>query len=354
MASKRDCWDELVVTDVEIVNFTFRWVIKNIHHGDRVVMSPELTPDPRKTHTFRIKYIETQDEPYDEDGTNNNYVGLFLENMEFDPTDIKKTVAVDFKLMLLDRYDEVAKMLESAYASGVEFKHGETFGEKNFIRSSFLFDSANEIIREDTSLVVHVELKLIIGERHHQIKRVKYQQEDIAQDGVKTQLSKLYANRKETCDVTLFGLNGEGEPCHSHVLLFRSPYFEAKIVRPWMDKDDKKLHLPFDHDVVRDIVYFIYTEKNERLSSKQLFTAAIYLQLDQLIKICTNYWIDQLTPSTAVEIWVLGKEVGSTKLIELGMKSVALYPEEATENEFWKDLTADDLKQALLWKEDGE
>ena len=164
--------------------------------------------------------------------------------------------------------------------------------------------------------------KTLSGSRDVEITRTNARGlEQVSED-----LGKLF-NDNEFSDVEI-ECDGEIFNCHQAILSTRSDVFRAMFQADVAENRTKKVTIKdMDSEVVREMLYFIYTggtnDKILKEKSKELFAAADKYQLDVLKSICEDHLCSNLQINNAVENLVFGDLHQASKLRRMFMKVIA-------------------------------
>ena len=118
--------------------------------------------------------------------------------------------------------------------------------------------------------------------------------------------AQLFDNQKFS-DITL-SVNGTEFQAHKNILAVRSPVFAAMFEHDMEEKQSGKVEIhDFDGDVIKEMLFFIYTGKVLNLDkmADNLLAAADKYQLDRLKAMCEKTLRNNLSIENASELLVL-------------------------------------------------
>ncbi|KAM9327128.1 kelch repeat and BTB domain-containing protein 12 [Gastrophryne carolinensis] len=122
----------------------------------------------------------------------------------------------------------------------------------------------------------------------------------------------------ELIDIVLV-VDGRRFPCHRVVLASFSPYFKAMFTCGLVECNQTEVAL---HDVtassVSVILEYMYTSELyiNNLNVQGVATAAYFMQMDDIFKICQNYMVDHMDSSNCIGIYSFAKQISAEDLQE--------------------------------------
>lgn len=156
--------------------------------------------------------------------------------------------------------------------------------------------------------------------------------------------------KKAFADVTLKSVEGETFPAHKSLLFTRSAVLMAHFSHNTIETVTNVVEIPFETDVVKDILSYIYTDNApniDKLSGK-LLEAAEFYQLDGLKELALNALEKKLTVENAIETLELANLYRANKLKKKTLEFIKNgLASKITITERWQNLKS---SEALLVK----
>ena len=149
-------------------------------------------------------------------------------------------------------------------------------------------------------------------------------------------------NNKEFSDMEI-ECDGEIFYCHQAILSTRSDVFRAMFQEDMAENRTNKVTIKeIDSDVVREMLYFIYTGCTNgnvfKEKSRELLAAAQRYQLDVLKSMCEDHLCSNLQINNAIENLVFGDLHQASKLRRMSMKVIARNLAKVVETEEYQNL----------------
>lgn len=317
-------------TQVKVVKFSYMWTINNFS------FCREEMGEVLKSSTFssgandKLKWC-LRVNPKGLDEESKDYLSLYLLLVSCN----KAEVRAKFKFSILNAKREETKAMESQRA--YKFVQGKDWGFKKFIRRDFLMDEANGLLPDD-KLTLFCEVSVVadtvnISGQSNQ-SQLKVPECRLADD-----LSALW-ERSAFSDVTLC-VNGREFKAHTAILAARSPVFNAMFEHEMEEKKHGRVEITdVDHEVMKEILRFIYTGKAPNLEkmADDLLAAADKYALDRLKVMCEEALCTNLTIDNVADILVLADLHSADQLKAVAIDYTNSHATEVMETSGWKTM----------------
>ncbi|XP_013394154.1 protein roadkill [Lingula anatina] len=284
-------------TQVKVVKFSYMWTINNFS------FCREEMGEVLKSSTFsagandKLKWC-LRVNPKGLDEESKDYLSLYLLLVSCN----KSEVRAKFKFSILNAKREETKAMESQRA--YRFVQGKDWGFKKFIRRDFLMDEANGLLPED-KLTIFCEVS-VVGDTINVSGQSNCSPVKVPECKLSEDLGSLF-ERSAFSDVML-NVGGREFQAHKAILAARSPVFNAMFEH---DMEERKLNrveiTDVEHEVMREILRFIYTGKTSNLEkmADDLLAAADKYALERLKVMCEEALCTNLVVENACEVLVL-------------------------------------------------
>ncbi|KAK9686477.1 MATH domain [Popillia japonica] len=284
-------------TQVKVVKFSYMWTINNFS------FCREEMGEVLKSSTFsagandKLKWC-LRVNPKGLDEESKDYLSLYLLLVSCN----KSEVRAKFKFSILNAKREETKAMESQRA--YRFVQGKDWGFKKFIRRDFLLDEANGLLPDD-KLTIFCEVSVVADSVNisGQSNTVQFK---VPECRLSDDLGLLFENQKFS-DVTL-SVAGREFQAHKSILAARSPVFQAMFEHEMEERKHNRVDITdVDHEVLREMLRFIYTGKASNLEkmADDLLAAADKYALERLKVMCEEALCTNLSIENAAEILIL-------------------------------------------------
>ncbi|CAG2168212.1 unnamed protein product, partial [Oppiella nova] len=217
------------------------------------------------------------------------------------------------------------------------FVQGKDWGFKKFIRRDFLLDEANGLLPDD-KLTLYCEVSVVadsvnISGQNNSI------QFKVPECRLSDDLSILFESQKFS-DVLLV-VNGREYYAHKAILAARSPVFAAMFEHEMEEKKQNKVEITdMDHEVLREMLRFIYTGKATNLEKMDadLLAAADKYDLERLKVMCEESLCSNLSVETAAEVLILADMHSANQLKAHAIEYINTHATDIMETQGWKTM----------------
>lgn len=142
-------------------------------------------------------------------------------------------------------------------------------------------------------------------------------------------------------DVKLM-IDGIDFMAHKAILSSRSPVFSAMFEHPMKESEENCVEIKdMNKKVAIELLHFIYTGKvpNLRTVAKDLLAAADRYQLPQLVEICEEHLMSNLTTESAPEVLVMAHLHKANRLKGIVIEYIISNRKEIMKLDGWKLIT---------------
>ncbi|XP_054726822.1 protein roadkill [Anastrepha obliqua] len=319
-------------TQVKVVKFSYMWTINNFS------FCREEMGEVLKSSTFsagasdKLKWC-LRVNPKGLDEESKDYLSLYLLLVSCN----KSEVRAKFKFSILNAKREETKAMESQRA--YRFVQGKDWGFKKFIRRDFLLDEANGLLPED-KLTIFCEVSVVADSVNisgqSNIVQFKVPECRLSED-----LGALFDNEKFS-DVTL-AVAGREFQAHKAILAARSEVFNAMFEHEMEERKLNRVDIhDVDHEVLREMLRFIYTGKAPNLEkmADDLLAAADKYALEKLKVMCEEALCLNLSVDTAAETLILADLHSADQLKAQTIDFINTHATDVMETTGWQSMIA--------------
>jgi speckle-type POZ protein len=265
------------------------------------------------------------------DEESKDYLSLYLLLVSCNKTEVR----AKFKFSILNAKREETKAMESQRA--YRFVQGKDWGFKKFIRRDFLLDEANGLLPDD-KLTLYCEVSVVadsvnISGQNNSI------QFKVPECRLSDDLSILFESQKFS-DVLLV-VNGREYYAHKAILAARSPVFAAMFEHEMEEKKQNRVEITdMDHEVLREMLRFIYTGKATNLEKMhdELLAAADKYDLERLKVMCEESLCSNLSVDTAADVLILADMHSANQLKAHAIEYINTHATDIMETQGWKTM----------------
>ncbi|XP_076305181.1 protein roadkill-like isoform X3 [Tachypleus tridentatus] len=286
-----------IANKMKVVKFSYMWTINNFS------FCREEMGEVLKSSTFsagandKLRWC-LRVNPKGLDEESKDYLSLYLLLVSCN----KSEVRAKFKFSILNAKREETKAMESQRA--YRFVQGKDWGFKKFIRRDFLLDEANGLLPDD-KLTLYCEVSVVADSVNisGQNSAIQFKVPDCR---LPDDLGLLFDSQKFS-DVIL-SVNGREFYAHKAILAARSPVFAAMFEHEMEEKKQNRVEITdMDHEVLREMLRFIYTGKAPNLEkmADDLLAAADKYALERLKVMCEEALCSNLSVETAADVLTL-------------------------------------------------
>lgn len=317
-------------TQVKVVKFSYMWTINNFS------FCREEMGEVLKSSTFsagandKLKWC-LRVNPKGLDEESKDYLSLYLLLVSCN----KSEVRAKFKFSILNAKREETKAMESQRA--YRFVQGKDWGFKKFIRRDFLLDEANGLLPDD-KLTIFCEVSVVADSVNisGQSNAVLFK---VPECRLPDDLGGLFENQKFS-DVTLTVCGREFQ-AHKAILAARSPVFSAMFEHEMEERKQNRVDITdVDHEVLREMLRFIYTGKAANLDkmADDLLAAADKYALERLKVMCEESLCTGLNVDNAAETLILADLHSADQLKGQAIEFINTHAAEAMETPGFKSM----------------
>ena len=316
-AGPADSWCN---TDLQIVNFSYQWTIKNLEFrcvdSDVILESPPFCCGPE---------------------TNLLQWSLKLTVYK------KSSVSIQLRLVSDSEVDLVQRHQYSVLGHNREILHktewidssSYVYGDYDLLETSELFNKAKGFL-PDGKLTILCEIKVHAIDKYVHIN---------AGSAPKCDLSQHLGSLLETAtlsDVTL-AVGDKEFKAHKNILSARSPVFRAMFQHDTKEHKENRAQISdCDPDTVEEMLQFIYTGEAPRLKemTHSLFVIADKYQLERLKKMCEQALWEKLDVQNAVDTLLLAITHDLVELKRSCIRFITTHVSKVMKTEGWENLKA--------------
>nr|XP_050047599.1 speckle-type POZ protein-like [Dermacentor andersoni] len=280
-------------THVRVIKFSYMWTIKNFS------FCREETGEVLRSSTFsagandKLKWCLKLN-PKGLDEGSKDYLSLFLLLISCS----KSEVRAKFKFSVVNAKQEEAEVVESKKAFA--FVPGKDWGFKEFIRRDLL-NEATGLLPND-KLTISCEV-CVLANSVNISGQNSVIQFNVPECRLSNDFGHLFESRKFS-DV-IMSVNGREFYAHKAILAARSPVFAAMFEHEMEEKKQSRVEITdMDHEVLREMLRFIYTGQAPNLDSMadDLLVAADKYALERLKVMCEESLWSNLSVDTAAQV----------------------------------------------------
>ncbi|XP_046408123.1 speckle-type POZ protein B isoform X2 [Ischnura elegans] len=317
-------------TQVKVVKFSYMWTINNFS------FCREEMGEVLKSSTFsagandKLKWC-LRVNPKGLDEESKDYLSLYLLLVSCN----KSEVRAKFKFSILNAKREETKAMESQRA--YRFVQGKDWGFKKFIRRDFLLDEANGLLPDD-KLTIFCEVSVVADSVNisGQSNAIQFK---VPECRLSDDLGMLFENQKFS-DVTL-AVGGREFQAHKAILAARSPVFAAMFEHEMEERKHNRVEITdVDHEVLREMLRFIYTGKAANLEkmADDLLAAADKYALERLKVMCEEALCTNLSIENAADILILADLHSADQLKAQAIDFINTHATDVMETAGWKSM----------------
>ncbi|GBO22029.1 Speckle-type POZ protein [Araneus ventricosus] len=131
-------------------------------------------------------------------------------------------------------------------------------------------------------------------------------------------------------------------PAHKTVLCARSPVFKVMMSNDMKEKNSNSIQVDdLEDDTVQQLLLFIYSDNVEDLqweTATKLYYASDKYQIEKLRLMCSSFFMDNLTPSTAIELLLLADTHSDSDLQKFVEDFILNHEEQVFGSDEWEKL----------------
>jgi len=317
-------------TQVKVVKFSYMWTINNFS------FCREEMGEVLKSSTFsagandKLKWC-LRVNPKGLDEESKDYLSLYLLLVSCN----KSEVRAKFKFSILNAKREETKAMESQRA--YRFVQGKDWGFKKFIRRDFLMDEANGLLPDD-KLTIFCEVS-VVGDTINVSGQSNCTPVKVPECRLSEDLGALW-DRQAFSDVTLC-VDGREFHAHKALLAARSPVFNAMFEHEMEERNSGRVEIKdIDHEVLREMLRFIYTGKAPNLDkmAADLLAAADMYALERLKVMCEEALCSSLTIDSSSEVLVLADMHSADQLKTHAIDFINSHATDVMDTTGWKNM----------------
>ncbi|XP_025082402.1 protein roadkill-like [Pomacea canaliculata] len=317
-------------TQVKVIKFSYIWTINNFS------FCREEMGEVLKSSTFsagandKLKWC-LRVNPKGLDEESKDYLSLYLLLVSCN----KSEVRAKFKFSILNAKREETKAMESQRA--YRFVQGKDWGFKKFIRRDFLMDEANGLLPDD-KLTIFCEVS-VVGDTVNVSGQSNCTPVKVPECRLSEDLGQLFQSSSFS-DVYLC-VGGHDFRVHKSILAARSPVFYAMFEHEMTESKRNRVEITdVDHDVMREMLRFIYTGKAPNLEkmADELLAAADKYALERLKVMCEEALCTNLMIDNVCEILVLADLHSADQLKSHAIDFINSHATDVMDSAGWKDI----------------
>ncbi|KAG7172252.1 roadkill-like [Homarus americanus] len=317
-------------TQVKVIKFSYMWTINNFS------FCREEMGEVLKSSTFsagandKLKWC-LRVNPKGLDEESKDYLSLYLLLVSSN----KSEVRAKFKFSILNAKREETKAMESQRA--YRFVQGKDWGFKKFIRRDFLLDEANGLLPDD-KLTLYCEVSVVADSVNisGQSNAIHFKVPDCR---LSDDLGSLFESQRFS-DVTL-SVSGREFQAHKAILAARSPVFAAMFAHEMEERKHNRVEIQdVDHEVLREMLRFIYTGKATNLEkmADDLLAAADKYALERLKVMCEEALCTNLSTENAADVLILADLHSADQLKAQAIEFINTHATDVMETQGWKSM----------------
>nr|KAG5688856.1 hypothetical protein BaRGS_005231 [Batillaria attramentaria] len=315
---------------VKVIKFSYIWTINNFS------FCREEMGEVLKSSTFsagandKLKWC-LRVNPKGLDEESKDYLSLYLLLVSCN----KSEVRAKFKFSILNAKREETKAMESQRA--YRFVQGKDWGFKKFIRRDFLMDEANGLLPDD-KLTIFCEVS-VVGDTVNVSGQSNCTPVKVPDCRLSEDLGQLFQSSSFS-DVFLC-VGGHEFRVHKSILAARSPVFYAMFEHEMTESKRNRVEITdVDHDVMREMLRFIYTGKAPNLDkmADELLAAADKYALERLKVMCEEALCSNLMIDNVCEILVLADLHSADQLKSHAIDFINSHATDVMDSAGWKDI----------------
>lgn len=277
---------QAIVGKVEVVKFTYKWIINN-----KSLSSCKEVADKLESPLFTTEggtKLEWLLWLYPRSKEDKDFMSVYLISHHN-----KSSLAAQFSIHVFSKTKEISKF---EYASQkLTFHCDKGFGQHRFLKRSLIIDEANDVLTDDNLTVVcEIFIDFINAKNLEQNSDRKLKELD--------RLEELVDDEKYS-HVTLI-VNGTKFHAHKNILATKSPVFAAMFEHPMKEKLNSEVEIGgIDQKVFKEMLRFMYVTKVDDIENiaDRLLVAADRYSLEALKTMCEETLIANLSRENAVE-----------------------------------------------------
>lgn len=318
---------------VEIVLFTYKWVINNFSVscskdvGEKI-KSPLFTIETDKELKWRLHLY-----PKGVSQENKDFLSLYLK------LESEKCVRARFVFYVFDKYNKKTAVYDPRGL--LCFSSTCSRGTARFMETCMVSDGSTKNVLINDKLTIFCDITVDFESsktiRNHNVNSI--QELHFSRLAELDKLEELLDNEKFS-DVTL---NIEGKEFHAHknILASKSAVFAAMFEHDMKENTDNEVEIKeIKYEVFKELLRFIYAGKVNDIDNVAdgLFAAADKYQLERLKVMCEETMIENLSNQKAVEYLKLADLYDVHKLKKKAVDFIVLNLNDMLDNPDFKSI----------------
>ncbi|KAJ8684005.1 hypothetical protein QAD02_019797 [Eretmocerus hayati] len=273
------------LSEIQVVNFRYTWVITNFKQLNKVIETPEFSSDPNSKLKWQIRLYP------DGNANNKGSISLYLC---LKGSDEEPYTECSFSII------DTTNRPKRATTFLIKMHQGRSYGWSSYIPRENLLDGSNNFLKDGT-LTIQCNIKVSTGQIESN--QIIFQSPQISsQNQLANDLEELL-NSGDCSDFKLVVRNKEFH-VHKSVLVSRSPVFAAMLKSNMKEnRDNKAIVNDFDPLVFEEVLRFIYCGRTKAIEKldKDMIPIAEKYDLVNLKMLCEQSMSAKLKVNDAAD-----------------------------------------------------
>lgn len=333
--------DKWGLTQVKINKCSYTWTISNFSYlrkktGEELE-SPCFSMGTHDESKWCLRlYLKGINENF------KDYLSLYL----YRKSGVEFKLDGQYKLSILSK--KRGKIMEQTEECQYN-KNYSSWGFPGFVKNELLKDETSRILVDDT-ITFHCEITVAIDIVSISSENSKTQRHRSSDVSASLDFEKLFLDEKFS-DVKLVTPCGRSIPAHKNILAARSPIFSAMFEHDMVESKSNVVEIAdVEHDVLKDMLRFIYSGKVENVENAAcgLLAAADKYGIEGLKSMCEEVLCDTMSVDNVVDVLVVADRHNIGYLKARALNFIKAHIGDVIESEGFKSMMQTDILTDII------